>query len=254
MKSIHSKSDHPIFLDSDRGILFVHISKCGGCSVVRNEKLFINDRAARLNLKKTWGGHPTIRDYSDCLDVSKYVKVTIIRDPVERFISAFFELSTNPGNKSNWEKFQKNIKTADINEYLAGVDEEKAEHGLPGCPEIRFNKHLDFSLHFYPQVRFLINYDNMIDMDYICNTENMSQTIPDIFGIKKEEFIRKNVNKSKPKVDISDENIAKLKRIYEMDYKIFGFDQGKDPKGQALYAKNQTRSMLQKKEDGMGRY
>ena len=63
MKSIHSKSDYPIFLDSDRGILFVHIPKCGGCSVVRNEKLFINDRAVRLKLKKTWG-HPTIRGSS----------------------------------------------------------------------------------------------------------------------------------------------------------------------------------------------
>ena len=79
-------------------------------------------------------------------------------------------------------------------------------------------------------------------------------SIPDIFGIKKEKFISENVNKSKSKVDISDENIDKLKRIYEIDYSYFGFDRRRGPREQALYTKNQTGLMMQNKNNKMEKH
>lgn len=68
----------------------------------------------------------------------------------------------------------------------------------------------------------------------------MSQSIPDIFGIEEQDFVEKNVNNNKPNVNLSNKNIAKLKRIYDIDYKYFGFDKKREPVEQALYAKKQS--------------
>lgn len=210
-----------MLVNYQKKILFLHIPKTGGSSVVQNKKI-LESCSLKINGHTTLLGIKRLKDIN--LNLNEYKKVCIIRDPIRRFVSAFFYLSKYHGSDSDWQKFKKFIKIKDINKYIEKLSiEDKIILTDLNSRHSAFCKELAPMVHFHPQARWVVDGENKINIDYICNIKSMSESIPKIFKIPHSEFPKENVNKNKPKVKISEENILKLKKIYEVDYNFFGF-------------------------------
>ena len=90
--------EHAQFLESDK-IIFIHLPKCAGSNI---EKIMGN------RCGYSFFGHCTIDDFSSIIPVDEYFKFTVVRNPWDRLVSAYFYLmkkkDRNGEHKVEWHK------------------------------------------------------------------------------------------------------------------------------------------------------
>ena len=116
-----------------RNVLFVHIPRTGGTSI-----------ECAWFLGK--GGHETVRDYPEVKDSFKF---SFVRNPWDRFVSAYFIQS----------RLEKTGKA--FNEYI----DKWCRDSYP-----RYNAHW---IHFMPMHYFLLDEHDKIGVDFIGRFENL---------------------------------------------------------------------------------
>lgn len=198
--------------------IFVHAGKCGGSTI---EKLLKNN-----NIKYE------IIHCRTC-DFNKNKKYLILlRNPVERFVSAFYwrkylveELRPNPEQKKFFKKY-KSINDLCEELYIDKADSfdkilnqethqdiQKKYHGKS------HPTHLAMGLDFYLN-SFIGQCSKEHIVDVIC-TETLNYDMLKSFNIKNNKKREKDNRKRKEK--ISDENRLHLKKYLKKDYEVIDY-------------------------------
>jgi hypothetical protein len=201
-------------INHEKKLIFIHIPKNAGTSIIKTmgvENLYMDK---------------TIEEYKEHYQDywNDYKKFTSIRDPIDRFISAYkFARMKESGwfSATGEESLEKHhhydlCNSMDINEYTSYIYKNPKE----------FNRWI------IPQTFHILNKDNEIEIDYYVRYENLLEDLKKI-GI---DAIEK-LNSSK----IDDDNIIQLTRksknmlyeIYDIDYQNFSYN--KDIKSMFSY-------------------
>ena len=192
----------------------VHVGKCGGGTI------FIECKRRKIKFEKAHLRKPKIR--------KRYQYVILIRDPINRFISAFnwkmFRCLTKEGqnihgkkpyqntNESTGFKFWKNI-----NNFAENLFDENGNMNHMASHLIKYSNHLQLDIHFY--------LENLIK---ICNSKNCqvirheyyNEDINQVLNIKS---VKTNNHKNNYRYSkyISDKGRQNLKKLLKKDYECF---------------------------------
>jgi hypothetical protein len=137
----------------DKRAIFVHVPKCAGISV--NRSLFGN----------LAGGHTTLEQYLTVFEpkhILNYFKFTIVRNPWDRVVSAYFFLQQGGFNK--WDKQFYDDELAKYDSFDAFVSEWLT------VPENLTKHH-----HFRMQSDYILDKYNKVTLDFIGYLENIDQ-------------------------------------------------------------------------------
>jgi hypothetical protein len=196
------------------GLLFLHIPKTAGMST--NRALY-GDVHSLYN--DTVIPHPTIRQWRTWYpeEINKLKTFTIIRNPVDRFVSAFYF------NKNNVN----DIKSRPyINvELLGGIT--NPNDLVQKMQDVTFRDKLLLIHGFRPQVDFIENEDGLINIDIVDVFDNLIK--PNYRNKALENILNKkititHVNKTlgKPKdIQLTEDNKQWLQSFYQEDYNLY---------------------------------
>ena len=197
-------------------IYIIHIGKCGGGSL-RQELKNKDFKACHCHCKK-----PMIEE--------KFKYIILIRDPINRFISAFnwklFRCTTKVG--ANLEEFKKkkiyNINEIegykywnDINNFAENLYDKNGNINDMALKLIENSNHLHFDINYY--LEEILPFFNRNNCD-IIRYEYYHDDVNKVFNIEsissKSHFYTKPYNKY-----ISDKGIQNLRKFLEKDYNCF---------------------------------
>lgn len=141
----------------DRKAIFVHIPKCAGVAV--NRTLFGN----------LAGGHTTLDEYLNIFEpacINHYFKFTIVRNPWDRLVSAFFFLKNGGMDKKDRAGFVKEF--GHLTDFKSFV-------------KIWVNKDNIWRWHqFRPQFHYMLETREKIRLDFVAFLENIDLDFPRI--------------------------------------------------------------------------
>ena len=185
--------------------IFIHIPKCAGISI--EESLF----GEKI-------GHKNYIDYKiyDAERCRRYLKFTVVREPIDRFQSAFRFLKAGGRNAVDQAWSDRVLSEFETLEELV-------------C-EMQSNSKVTAQVlswqHFRPQYTFLINERGQIEMDHILRFGRLAtdfKQLADILGVSGElKHSNKTASSGMSTNVLSDEACAFLKQQYEEDYKRLG--------------------------------
>jgi hypothetical protein len=188
----------------ERKLIFIHIPKNAGTSIIKAmgvENLYMDK---------------TIEEYKEHYDEywDKYKKFTVIRDPIDRFISAYkFARMKESGwfSATGEEGLEKHAhyelcNKMDINEYASYLYKNPKEFN-------RWN---------IPQTFIISNENNEIEIDYYVRFENLQDDLSKI-GIENIEKLNSSKIKDDKVIQLSKKSKMKLYQIYDIDYKNFNY-------------------------------
>lgn len=183
--------------------IFIHIPKAAGISITKT--LFGN----------LAGGHRTLTDYEKIYPlktINQYYKFTITRNPYTRIQSAFHFL--RQGGINEFDRNFCDTYLKDINSFdqfiLDFLDEDK----------------LNIYMHFVPQINYLVNSNNKLNVDFIGKFENLDA---DFKVIAKKLKINKplpHLNKSqnnKQTLQLNKEVKNKIYKLYQQDFELLNY-------------------------------
>ncbi len=186
------------------GAIFVHIPKCAGVSV--NNTLFGN----------LAGGHRTFDEYLTVFEadsIVNYFKFTIVRNPWDRLVSAYFFLKKGGFNQRDKAWFDRELS------HYNGFDQFVKEW-LNRKNIWRFE-------HFRPQAHYIFDKYNKIPIDFVGFFENLNEDfnyIAEKVGVS-ERLPCDNVGKHKNYQDYyNEETIEIVSHVYKDDIKLLGYD------------------------------
>ncbi len=186
--------------------IYIHIPKTGGNGICKS--LF--------NIKAQ--GHKQLIDYYN-YDPNKfrsYYKFTIVRNPYDRFISAFYYLKSGGIAEIDVNVFKERLSTIDdVDDF---VEQLKID------PVLKFTT-INY-IHFKSQSFFLEGNIRAISMDHIGKQEDMIDTynaVKEKLGIKGGEFVYANKTPKYSK-DISQSSKDYIYELYKDDFINFGYD------------------------------
>ncbi|WP_434287484.1 sulfotransferase family 2 domain-containing protein [Celeribacter sp. SCSIO 80788] len=199
---VHTADITPSMRDS--GSIFIHIPKTAGMSIHRT----IYDR-------DTGHGHAPAYGFRkrNPQEYDKLFTFTIMREPTDRFISAFYYLKTAPINDRD-EKWGK--------DHLAGY--QGPNELLTAIRENRWVRGEMLSwVHFTPQAWFINDQAGNQMVEYIGRLEEFDRHMSEIATRLGRDFTPKQVNKSKRprETPLDDANLALLHDFYAEDYELY---------------------------------
>lgn len=183
----------------DKNLLFIHIPKAGGSSI-------------STSLYGIQVGHKKAENYFiwDRLRFNKIISFTFVRNPIDRFISAFYFLESggmHEGDKISYEKYIS--KFDDINHFIDSIDQNFIDNG----PIVHFKKQIDFVCH-----------NNVCIVNKVFKLEDI-ENIDFKKELKYDLLIRKvNVTKissSKVRIELTNKSKEKLMKLYRPDFDLF---------------------------------
>lgn len=188
----------------ERKLIFIHIPKNAGTSII-----------------KVMGIHnmlidKSIEEYKQHYDEywDKYTKFTVVRDPIDRFISAYkfirmkesgwFSATGQEGldKHSHYEICNK----MDINEYTSYL----------------YKNYKEFNLWSIPQTYLLKNDNDEIEIDYFVRFENLKEGLSKI-GIEKIQKLNSSKIDDDRVIQLTKKSKYKLYEIYDIDYQNFNY-------------------------------
>jgi len=191
----------------EKKLIFIHVPKTAGTSIISSlggfDPRFMNN--------------PPIIEYKKVYQKywNDYKKITSIRDPINRFVSAYkfaraeesYWYSSTEKNGLKKHPHYDTCKDLDINEYVLFLNQSK----------------LNFDHHLLPQTFFLCNENNVIsEIDYYIKYENLKEDLEKI-GIEKIKKLNSSKIKDKSLIELNDKSKKLLSYIYSIDYQNFPF-------------------------------
>jgi hypothetical protein len=181
---------------------FVHIPKSAGSSV-------------SLSLFGYQVGHLTYEDifYLNKSKAKKYFSFTFVRNPIDRFVSAYAFLKAGGMNERDLMFSKENLLAYnDINEFVFDLTSEMIESHLHFMPQYKF---LCSDASIYPQVKFIGRFENIEnDFEYITKKLDIKAKLQEI----------NTTDKSSANVTLTKKSMEKLQRLYSIDYYLFGYN------------------------------
>jgi hypothetical protein len=196
----------------DRKVIFVHIPKCAGVSV--NKAIFGN----------LAGGHTTFEQYLKIFEpkcIADYFKFTIVRNPWDRLVSAYFFLLKGGFNEQERDWFNEELGAySSFDDFVRSWLNKKNIWKWP---------------HFRPQYHYMLDNKGKVQLDFVGYFENIDEDFAHIIQ-------RIGVNCALPKLNTNkhpsyteyytDETINIVAEVYADDIKLLGysFDNSSLPK------------------------
>ena len=134
-----------------RKIVFVHVPKTGGTTIEKSD--LFDDALAHHNI----GGHMKLNNILRP-EIESYTRFAVVREPCERFISAFNYLKGGYGNLGDKHWWKEN-GISDIDEFVQN--------------KLKVVQYL----HFKPQIPQLLLKDGRFGIDVLLFTETMPQDL-----------------------------------------------------------------------------
>lgn len=188
----------------ERKLIFIHIPKNAGTSIMKAmgiENIFMDK---------------TIEEYKENYDEywDKYKKFTVVRDPVDRFVSAYkFARMKESGwfSATGEEGLEKHkhydlCNEMDINEYTTYL----------------FKNSKQFNRWNVPQTFIISNKNNEIEIDYYVRFENLQEDLSKI-GIENIQKLNSSKIEDDKVIQLSKKSKMKLYEIYDIDYYNFNY-------------------------------
>ena len=198
----------------ERRLIFVHIPKNAGTSII---KAMVPDagipkpgQVDNVFIDKTIEEYK--EHYGEYWD--KYKKFAVIRDPIDRFVSAYKYARME---ESGWfsatgeEGLPKHYRydfcnSIDINEYTEYLYESKENYDRWTIPQT-----------------FLISNQNCeIEIDYFVRFENLQEDL-DKIGIKKIQKLNSSKINDDKMIQLTKKSKNMLHKIYNIDYQTFNY-------------------------------
>jgi hypothetical protein len=191
-------------INHEKKLIFIHIPKNAGTSIIKAmgvENLYMDK---------------TIEEYKEHYQEywNEYTKFTVVRDPIDRFISAYkFARMKESGwfSATGEEQLEKHIhyelcNELDINGYVKYVYYNKKE----------YNRWI------IPQTFIISNRDNEIEVDYYVRYENLLKDLKKI-GIENIEKLNPSKIDDDKLIQLTEKSKQMLYKIYDTDYENFSY-------------------------------
>tara|TARA_R110001583_G_scaffold105202_1_gene252647 strand:- start:13918 stop:14577 length:660 start_codon:yes stop_codon:yes gene_type:complete len=188
----------------DKKAIFVHVPKCAGVSI------------AKTLFGCLAGGHTTLDEYINVFEpkfITSYFKFTIVRNPWDRLVSAYFFLKKGGFGLKDKTWFEQELSTySSFDDFVRNWVNKK---------------NIQKWHHFRPQYHYILNRHNKIKLDFVGYLENIDE---DFNTIKKQIGVNctlENSNKSQHNSYINyynDETKEIVKEVYAEDIKLLGYN------------------------------
>lgn len=187
-------------INHEKKLIFIHIPKNAGTSIINtigSGNVYI-DRTIDQYKMFYWNWW------------KKYTKFTVVRDPVDRFISAY--------------KFLRMKE----NEYFSPLKGMHRHHDL--CNQMNINEYVEYLYNnikeydrwTYPQTFMIQNKHKEIEIDYFARYENLSEDLKKI-GIDNIQKLNSSKIENKKLIKLTENSKSLLYKIYDIDYSNFGY-------------------------------
>ena len=188
----------------ERRLIFIHIPKNAGTSIIKAmgvENIYMDKKIEEY--KEHYG------EYWD-----KYKKFTVVRDPIDRFISAYkFARMKESGwfSATGEEGLDKHVhyelcNEMDINEYVSYLYKNPT----------KFNRWI------IPQFLLISNENDEIEIDYYVRFERLQEDLSKI-GIENIQKLNSSKIEDDKVIQLSKKSKMRLYSIYEIDYQTFNY-------------------------------
>lgn len=214
--------EHEIAVVSPDGLwAFIHIPKSGGHAFhayLLWKGYLPGDYVSFGDYPEDWDGHP-ISIHASAAELKQwmrrtgrdwdlYTSIAVIRDPIDRVRSLYFELTTaenrelpywSHASQGWWNAFDRCL---DINDFVLRLLDPHGEQLL-----------------LRPQRWYVTEGDEII-VKRLVSRSHMSSMIPLIIGRTQGNMPRTRV-RNKQNEYLADSSIEKIKRVYEEDFELF---------------------------------
>lgn len=188
----------------DKKSIFVHIPKCAGVSV---SKTIFGNLA---------GGHTTLDEYLNIFEpecIVTYFKFTIVRNPWDRLVSAYFFLKNGGFGKKDQAWFRK-----ELGDFLDFEDFVKNWVNRTNI----WKWH-----HFRPQYHYMLDKNEKVHLDFVAFLENIDADFVYIANRIGLDCTLPESNKSKHSSYInyySEQMKNIVSEVYAQDIKMLGYE------------------------------
>ncbi|SKA77201.1 Sulfotransferase family protein [Prosthecobacter debontii] len=190
----------------DLKAMFVHVPKAAGTS--------IENTLLKYDSLSICGGHTTAvgyrRAYPDHFET--YYKFSVVRHPVDRFLSAYSYLISRPINEG-----LANRVVHECGDIQSFIDKALSDPAV-----------LDRIVHFLPQKKFICDGDGRILVDSVFRFEKLDEAWLEIstrLGFDYQPLLKLNPS---PRLDDRDGLAARIhdlmQRVYRDDFSIFQYE------------------------------
>ena len=185
------------------GVLFVHVPKCAGTTIIRQIPLAHGHRSAEFFL------------WRDPVLFERCFTFGFVRNPYDRLVSAFHYLRSDKTSVRDGEFGRRAVgQYADFREFVADLAHARARWRCLGW------------VHFLPQSYYLCDRHGKILVDYVGRTETFSEDLDRInekTGLGLGNIRERAVERSSWRAFYSDATARLVEEIYAEDFEIFGF-------------------------------
>ncbi|WP_185962578.1 sulfotransferase family 2 domain-containing protein [Thalassomonas sp. M1454] len=193
-------------LENKYKFIYIHIPKTGGNGILKS--LFNLDFGL---------GHKPLELYykANRTKFDEYYKFTIVRNPYDRFVSAFNYLKAGGNSQVDIIVLKEELtKHRDVNDFISELKKN---------PELMVNV-MNY-VHFMPQTYFLKGNIRATSIDHIGKQEDMETSfnfLKNIFSLNNLELKKQNVTKGYNDT-LSYDSKTFLYNLYEEDFRYFDY-------------------------------